>query len=160
MMGSRPGMTFKQSERATGMLTACMSAKDVARHFQRHKATISPLLNRFLLTWNVPDRPRSGRLRKTTLREDRFLTTSSRHNRFLSTRKLGRLQRNATCTRVCDRTVRDRIHAARLKDANGPGSIRAGLAVNGATFCFRTNPGLTCHLLIEGFEHGGDEGRG
>ena len=34
----RPGMTFEQRERAIGMLTAGMSARDVARHFQRHES--------------------------------------------------------------------------------------------------------------------------
>ena len=38
-----------------------MSARDVARHFQRHESTISRLLNRFQQTENVADRPRSGR---------------------------------------------------------------------------------------------------
>ena len=111
----RPGMTFEQRERAIGMLTAVMSARDIARHFQRHESTTSGVLNRFQQTRNVADRPRSGRPRKTTQQEDRFLTTSSRRNRFLSSRKLGRLLRNATGTRVCDRTVRNRLHAARLK---------------------------------------------
>ena len=108
-------MTFKQRERAIGILTADMSTRDIARHFQRHESTISRLLNRFQQTGNVADRPRLGRPRKTTLREDRFLTTSSRRNRFLSSRNLGRLLRNTTGTRVCDRTVRNRLHAARLK---------------------------------------------
>ena len=111
----RPGMTFEQRERAIGMLTAVMSATDVARHLQNHKSAISQLLNRFQQTGNVADRPRSGRSRKTTPQEDRFLMTSSRRNKFLSSRKLGRLLRNATGTRVCDRTVRNRLHAARLK---------------------------------------------
>ena len=112
----RPGMTFEQRERAIGMLTAGMSARDVARHFQDHESTISRLLNRFQQTGNVADRSRSGRPRKTTPREDRFFfTTSSQRNRFLSSRKLGRLLRNATGTRVCDRTVRNRLHATRLK---------------------------------------------
>ena len=106
----QPGMTFEQSERAAGM-----SARDVARHFQNHESIISRLLNRFQQTGNVAHRPRSGRPRKTTPQEDRFLTTLSRCNRFLSSRKLGRLLRNATGTRVCDRTVRNRLHAARLK---------------------------------------------
>ena len=89
-------MTFDQPERVIGMLTAGMSASDVARHFQRHESTISRLLNRFQQTGNVSDRPRSGKPRKTTPREDRFLMTSSLRNRFLSGRKLGRLLRNAT----------------------------------------------------------------
>ena len=43
----RPGMTLEQRERAIGMLTAGMSARDVDRHIQRHESTISRLLNRF-----------------------------------------------------------------------------------------------------------------
>ena len=111
----RPVMTFEQRERVIGMLTAGMSARHVAGFFQRHELTISRLLNRFQQTGNVADRPRSGRPRKTKPLEDRFLTTSSRRNRFLFSRKSGRLLRNATGTRVCDRTVRNRLHAARLK---------------------------------------------
>ena len=111
----RPGMTFEQRKRAIGMLTAGMSARHVARHFQPDESTISRLLNRFQQTGNVADRPRSARLRKSTPPEDRFLTTSSPRNRFLSSRKLGRLLRNATGRRVCDMTVRNRLHAARMK---------------------------------------------
>ena len=111
----QPGMTFEQRERAIGMLTVGMSARDFAWHFQRMESTINRLLNRFQQNGNVADRSRSGRPRKTTPLEGRFFTTSSRRNRFLSSRKLGRLLRNATCTRVCDRTVRNRLHVARLK---------------------------------------------
>ena len=77
MMGRRSGMTFEQRERAISMLTAGMSARDVARHFQRHESTINRLLNRFQQTGNVAKRPRSGRPRKSTPQEDFFLTTSS-----------------------------------------------------------------------------------
>ena len=96
----RPGMTFEQRERAIGMLIASMSAKVVVWHFQRHESTISRQLNRFQQTGNVADRPRSDRPRKTTPREDRILTTSSRRNSFLSSRNLGRLQviRNLICS--------------------------------------------------------------
>ena len=48
----RPGMTFEQRERDISMLTAGMSARDVARHFQRHESTVSRLLNRFQQTGN------------------------------------------------------------------------------------------------------------
>ena len=106
-----PGMMFEQHERAIGMLTAGRSARDADQHFQCHEATISRLLNRFQQTGKVADRPRSGR----PPWEDCFLRTSSRHNRFLYSRKLSCLLRNATGTRVCDRTVRNRLHAARLK---------------------------------------------
>ena len=109
-------MTFEQRGRAIGMLTAGMSARDVARHFQCHGSTISRLLNRFQQTRNVMDRPRSGRPCKIMPREDCFLTTSSQRNRFRFSRKLRlRLLRNATDTRFCDRKVRNRLHAARLQ---------------------------------------------
>ena len=51
----RRGMTFEQRERIISMLTVGMSARDVARHFQRHESTISRLLNRFQQTGNVAD---------------------------------------------------------------------------------------------------------
>ena len=84
----RPGMTFEQREKAIGMLIG----KRRCSAFQRHesKAAGRPFI--YI-----------------------FLTTSSRRNRFLSSRKLGRLLRNATGTRVCYGTVRNRLHAARLK---------------------------------------------
>ena len=77
--------------------------------------TISRLPNRFQQTGNVADWPRSGKPHKTTPREDHFRMTSSQRKRFLSSPKLGHLLRNATDTKVCDRTVRNRQHAARLK---------------------------------------------
>ena len=72
MMRRRSGPTFEQRESAIGMLNTGMLARDVARHFQRHESTISRLLNRFQQTGNVPNRLRSGRLRKTTPWEDPF----------------------------------------------------------------------------------------
>ena len=52
----RPEMTFEQRERAIGMLTAGMSARDVGRHFERHEST-NRLLNRFQQTGNVATDP-------------------------------------------------------------------------------------------------------
>ena len=104
----------ERHEGAITMLTAGMSARDIAPHFQYHKSTISRLLNRFQQTGKVTNPPRSGRPRKTTPREDRFLSTSSPSKRFLSSLKLGHLLRNATGTRVYDRSVRNRLHATRL----------------------------------------------
>ena len=108
-------MTFEQREKAIGMLTAGMSARDVARHFQRLESTISRLLNRFQQTGNVTDRPDQA----NHVKQRRGKTVFSRLRLdaidFLSSRKIGRLLRNATGKRVCDRTIRNRLHAARLK---------------------------------------------
>lgn len=113
-MGRRPGMTLERRHIAIGMMTAGMSARDVARHVGVHESTISRLRVRYQLTGNVKDRPRSGRPRKTTPREERYIVTTSRRNRFMSSRKLAGHLRNATGTRVCDRTIRNRLRAARL----------------------------------------------
>ena len=48
----------QQHERAIGMLTPGMSARDIAWHFQRHESTTSQLLNRFQQTGNLADRPK------------------------------------------------------------------------------------------------------
>ena len=64
-----------------------------------NQSTVSQLPNRFQQTGNMADRPRSGRPCKTTPWEDSFLTTSSLHNRFPSSWKVGHLLRNATSTR-------------------------------------------------------------
>ena len=111
-MGRRPGMTFEQRERAIDMLTAGMSARDVVRHFQRHESTISQLLNRFQQTGTDPDQADrvKPRLWKTVFSRLHLDAVD-----FCSSRKLGRLLRNATGTRVCDRTVRNRLHAPQLK---------------------------------------------
>jgi len=56
---------------------------DVARRFRCHGRTIYRLQSRFRYTGSVKDLPRSGRPRKTTPREDRYLVTSSRRERFM-----------------------------------------------------------------------------
>ena len=69
----QPEMTFEQHERAIGMLTARMLADFSKLGTSRTDRSVRP--------------------RKTRPREDRFLTTSSRRNRFVSSRKLGHLLR-------------------------------------------------------------------
>ena len=137
--------------------SVCLSLacrQDVTRHFQCEKSTISRLLNRFQQTRNVVVPPRSGRPSKTMPREDRFLMPSSRRNRFLSSRKLDRLLGNATGTRVCDRTVRNRPHAARMKACHPYIGIPLTLR-HGKTRCLwaRVHQGWTsrqwCNVLVQ-----------
>ena len=54
-MGRRTGMTFEQCERAIGMLTAGMLARDVTWHLQCHESTVSQLLNIFQQNGNFAD---------------------------------------------------------------------------------------------------------
>ena len=101
-------MTFEQRERAIGMLTAGMSARDVARHFQSHESTISRLLNRFQQT----DPYQAGRVK---LRRGETVFSRLYLGAIDFFLVEGRLPRNATGTRVCDKAVRNRLQAARLK---------------------------------------------
>ena len=115
-MGRRPRMMFEQRERAIGM-HACRwhISKRRCSGFQCHKSTVSQLLNYISANRERCGLTQSGRPRKTMQREDWFLMTLSRRNRFLSSQKLGCLLRNATGIRVCNRADRNRLHAARLK---------------------------------------------
>lgn len=114
-MGRRPGLTLEQRQFALGMLGAGMRYRDVARQFNVHESTISRLKTRFEQTGSASDKPRSGRPRKTTPREDNYIVTTSRRNRFMSATVIaGRLQ-NSTGTRVSVGTVRNRLRKARLR---------------------------------------------
>ena len=65
-------------------------------------------------TGSVDDRPRSEKPRVTTPREDRYIVTSSRRNRFTPATELVRRLRQATGTRISVHTARNRLRAARL----------------------------------------------
>ena len=67
-----PGMTFEQCE--SYQYAYCWHVgKRRCSAFPTPRIDNSRLLNRFKQTGNVADRPRSGRLHKTMLREDYFL---------------------------------------------------------------------------------------
>ena len=105
-MGHRPGLTLDQRNMTIGISTAGMKNKEIVRHFQVSKSSISRLRTKFRQTGSVNDLPRTGRPRKTTRREDNYIVTSSRRDRFLSGAKIAGLVRNATGTRISAKTVR------------------------------------------------------
>jgi len=61
----------EQRARAVGMLEASVNQAVVARKFIVHRSTLSRLHSKFRETNTVADRPRAGRPRVTTLRQDR-----------------------------------------------------------------------------------------
>ena len=65
----RPGMTSDQSERA--MLTAGMSARDVAWHFQRHESTINSTIEHISANW---ERRGPIQIRQTAVKPRRWKT--------------------------------------------------------------------------------------
>jgi hypothetical protein len=58
---------------AVGMLRAGTSVNDVALHFVCSRQTIHNLKTRYATIGSVKDRPRSGRPRATSRRDDRFI---------------------------------------------------------------------------------------
>ena len=97
------------------MLTGGVMVKEVAKHFHVSESAISRRRTKYRQTCTVKDRPRPGRPRKTTRREDNFIVTSSPRNRFLCSTRIAGLVRNATGTRICAKTVMNRFRAARLR---------------------------------------------
>ena len=76
-----PRLSLQDKARAIGQLEAGVPGYRVAAAFGVSSGTISKLKTKFRETGDVKDRPRSGRPRKTTPREDRFLGLASLRNR-------------------------------------------------------------------------------
>ena len=68
-----PRLRQNDHERAVGMVQAGMTHQAVADHFNLSRITISRLVIRLRQTGRSNDRPRNGRLRVTSQRQDRHL---------------------------------------------------------------------------------------
>ena len=95
-----------------GMLESGLSQREVATHFNVHTNTIGRMWNRFRATETIDDRPRSGRPRVTTPRQDRYIHVVHLQNRFLPATVTAR---NIPDLRpVSARTVRNRLREINL----------------------------------------------
>lgn len=70
----RRKLTIPERWQAVGMHNGGFSHRRVADHFRVNHSIIVRLMQRFRQTGNVTDRPRAGRPRKTTPREDRLIS--------------------------------------------------------------------------------------
>lgn len=111
----RRHLTGNEAAQAVGMLQAGQVQRAVAGHFNVSQSVISRLWNRFQHTGNVAERPRSGRPRKTTVRQDRYLSNMAKRQRFQSAVRLNSDFRTATGVRVSSQTVRNRLHTANMR---------------------------------------------
>ncbi len=114
-MGKNASMTLERRNRAWGMLEAGMNVAAVSRSIGCSRSTISRLRSRFLDTGSLKDRPRAGRPRKTSDNEYRYITLTSRRNRFYSGQKLANHLFVTTGTRISAKTARNRLHSAQLR---------------------------------------------
>ena len=69
----RRKLTIPERWQAVGMHNGGFSHRRVAEHFRVNHSIIVRLMPRFRQTGNVTDRPRAGRLRKMTPREDQLI---------------------------------------------------------------------------------------
>jgi transposase len=78
----RRKLTIPEGWQAVGMHNGGFSHRRVADHFRVNHSIIVRLMQRFRQTGNVTDRPRAGRPRKTTPREDRPIPRRARQRPF------------------------------------------------------------------------------
>lgn len=110
-----PRLSLQDRARAIGQLEAGVPGFRVAASFGVSPGTISKLRSKFRETGEVKDRPRSGRPKKTTPQEDRFVTLATLRNRRLTARELQARFMQRYQRRLSTQTVRNRLHQARLK---------------------------------------------
>ena len=111
----RRHLTALEAGQAVGMLQAGQVQRTVSRHFNVSQSVISRLWNRFRQTGNVSERPRSGRPRSTTARQDRYMSLMARRHRFQSAVQLNTDFHAASGVRITPQTLRQRLHAANLR---------------------------------------------
>ena len=106
--------------RAIALILQGRSQRDVAQQFGVHESTISRLVQRLRATGRLthrPDRPRSGRPRVTTQRQDRRIRL---RNRLRTATETAREVIGTHGRRVCPRTVRNRLREFDLRPYVGP----------------------------------------
>jgi transposase len=78
----RQKLIIPERWQAVGMHSSGFSHRRVAEHFRVNHSIIVRLMQRFRQTRNIADRPRVGRPRKTTPREDRLISRRARQRPF------------------------------------------------------------------------------
>ena len=101
--------------RAIGMLDAGMRIRAVATALHVHESSISRLRNRYTTTGRTADRPRSGRPRVTTDRQDRYIVLQHLRNRRRNAVQTARETPGRHNNRISDQTVRNRLRAVNLR---------------------------------------------
>jgi transposase len=104
----RRKLTIPERWQAVGMHNGGFSHRRLADHFRVNHSIIARLMQRFRQTGNVTDRPRAGRPRKTTPREDQLISRRARQRPYSTA---GALRGNlAFGGHISTRTVIRRLH--------------------------------------------------
>jgi transposase len=106
-----------------GMLAGGMTVNDVAVSFGVHRTTIWRLGQHFRTTGTAKDRPRYGRPKRLTPREESYIRiTADRDHFLLATRIVDRVRR-AIGVRISAQAVRNKLKACRIKSIRPHKSI-------------------------------------
>ena len=101
--------------RALAWLQEGISMREVGRRLGVSHSVVSRLQERVNATGSADVRPRSGRPRCTSRRDDRFLMLNAVRERTVSAPTLRRRLRAANHVNVSERTVRNRLHEFNLR---------------------------------------------
>lgn len=104
-----PRLTNDDRGRAVGMLAAGVAAREVAAIHGVHHTTIYRLQRRVAIDGAVCDRPRPGRPRVTTYRQDRGIRLAHLRNRFHTAAATARTTIGLHGLEISSRTVRRRL---------------------------------------------------
>lgn len=115
-----PRLTVAQRARAHGLLEAGLSIRDVAERFGVSRPTIRQVQRRFNETGAFDDRPRSGRPRVTTERQDRYMILSHLRDRFRTATTTARGTIGKHGRLISHDTVGRRLNAAQLRARRPP----------------------------------------
>lgn len=113
-MPPRTKLSTLDRGRALGWLQNDISGREVSRRLGVSHSVIQRLQARFQATGSAEERPRSGRPRCTTRRDDRYLQLLTLRNRTITRRALIGNLRTAANVTVSRRTVSRRLHAVNL----------------------------------------------
>ena len=114
-MVQRRYLTDVDRGRAIARLQQRIAVREVARRLGVAASVICRLQQRWQATGRVQDRPRSGRPRKTTRREDRYITRQATMARTSTARHIRGQLRVATQTNVSVSTIKkNRFHEVHL----------------------------------------------
>ncbi|GFS21220.1 transposable element Tcb1 transposase [Elysia marginata] len=110
-----PRLSKVDRHRALGLLQEGLPISEVSLRMNLNRTTIFRLRQRLHKTNTVSDRPRSGRPKCTTQRQDRNLVRNHLNNRFLSASASSRQTRRRNYQRISANTVRRRLSISGLR---------------------------------------------
>ena len=108
-------LTEVQRGQAIALLMQGQRQQQVARHFGVHVSTIERLVRRLRETGRVADRPRSGRPRVTSQRQDRAIRLAHLRNRHLTATETAVNTVGSHNRRIHPKTVRNRLREIGLR---------------------------------------------